>query len=97
MNDFIINFDDLILITGSNGFIGSRVVKTLLYYGFKNLLFCQRFTLCSVFKMKFTISSNLLFQGDYRFLLEERMLFTREQNMQISGLLMKKHPSIHPD
>lgn len=33
----IINNDELILITGSNGFIGSRVVGNLLERGFKNL------------------------------------------------------------
>jgi nucleoside-diphosphate-sugar epimerase len=33
----IIGFDDPILITGSNGFIGSRVVETLLRHGFSNL------------------------------------------------------------
>jgi nucleoside-diphosphate-sugar epimerase len=36
-NDLIINFNDRILITGANGFIGSRVVATLLSYGFMNL------------------------------------------------------------
>ena len=36
-NDSIIDFHDRILITGSNGFIGSRVVETLLQYGFVNL------------------------------------------------------------
>ena len=36
-DDFIVDFDDPILITGSNGFIGSKVVETLLSYGFKNL------------------------------------------------------------
>jgi nucleoside-diphosphate-sugar epimerase len=36
-NALIIDFDDPILITGSNGFIGSRVVETLLCYGFSNL------------------------------------------------------------
>ena len=35
-DDFIINSNDHILITGSNGFIGSRVVEILLEYGFKN-------------------------------------------------------------
>jgi nucleoside-diphosphate-sugar epimerase len=35
--DLIITFNDPILITGSNGFIGSRVVETLLKYGFINL------------------------------------------------------------
>jgi len=33
----IVDFGDPILITGSNGFIGSRVVETLLHYGFFNL------------------------------------------------------------
>ncbi|PYK46365.1 MAG: hypothetical protein DME46_02010, partial [Verrucomicrobia bacterium] len=28
---------DRILVTGSNGFIGSRVVETLVRYGFRNL------------------------------------------------------------
>ncbi len=36
-DDLIINFDDPILITGSNGFIGTKVVETLLEYGFNNL------------------------------------------------------------
>jgi len=36
-SEFIIGFDDIILITGSSGFIGSRVVSTLLKYGFTNL------------------------------------------------------------
>jgi nucleoside-diphosphate-sugar epimerase len=36
-NNFIISADDPILITGSNGFIGSRVVDALLRSGFSNL------------------------------------------------------------
>jgi nucleoside-diphosphate-sugar epimerase len=36
-NDLIIDFDDPILITGSNGFIGTKVVEMLLQYGFNNL------------------------------------------------------------
>src|SRR5260370_15108820 len=36
-NNMIIGFDDPILITGSNGFIRSRVVETLLRSGFSNL------------------------------------------------------------
>jgi nucleoside-diphosphate-sugar epimerase len=36
-NNLIIGLDDPILITGSNGFIGSRVVETLLRSGFSNL------------------------------------------------------------
>jgi nucleoside-diphosphate-sugar epimerase len=35
--DYIIKSCDRILVTGANGFIGSRVVKTLLSYGFTNL------------------------------------------------------------
>ncbi len=35
--ELIIGFNDLILVTGSNGFIGSKVVEALLEYGFKNL------------------------------------------------------------
>lgn len=37
MNDLIADIDDLILITGANGFIGCSVVETLLEYGFKNI------------------------------------------------------------
>lgn len=37
VNDRIIDFSDKILITGSNGFIGPRLVKTLLDYGYYNL------------------------------------------------------------
>jgi len=36
-SDFIIGRDDLILITGAGGFIGSRVVRSLLALGFRNL------------------------------------------------------------
>jgi nucleoside-diphosphate-sugar epimerase len=36
-NDMIIGLDDPILITGSNGFIGSKVVESLLRSGFTNL------------------------------------------------------------
>lgn len=36
-NDYIINQDDPILITGARGFIGSRLVETLLRLGFRNL------------------------------------------------------------
>jgi nucleoside-diphosphate-sugar epimerase len=36
-NSFSIGYDDPILITGANGFIGSRVVETLLNYGFTNI------------------------------------------------------------
>jgi len=33
----IIIYSDRIVITGANGFIGSRVIKALLDYGFMNL------------------------------------------------------------
>lgn len=36
-DDFIIDSNDLVLITGANGFIGTRVVQALVNYGFKNL------------------------------------------------------------
>jgi nucleoside-diphosphate-sugar epimerase len=36
-DDLIVDYADRIVVTGSNGFIGSRVVKTLLEYGFTNL------------------------------------------------------------
>jgi nucleoside-diphosphate-sugar epimerase len=42
---FIVGPDDLILVTGANGFIGSRVVETLLNLGFRNLrCFARRAT-----------------------------------------------------
>jgi nucleoside-diphosphate-sugar epimerase len=37
MQNAIVRPDDLLLVTGSNGFIGSRVVNNLLTHGFKNL------------------------------------------------------------
>jgi nucleoside-diphosphate-sugar epimerase len=36
-NQYIINSEEKILVTGANGFIGSRVVRTLLSYGFKRV------------------------------------------------------------
>lgn len=36
-SDRIITQDDLVLVTGSNGFVGSKVVEMLLEYGYKNL------------------------------------------------------------
>ena len=36
-HNWIINKSDLILITGANGFVGSKVVETLLEYGFTRL------------------------------------------------------------
>ena len=35
--DFIVNLDEILLITGASGFIGSRVVETLLKYGFRDV------------------------------------------------------------
>lgn len=35
--DYIVTSEDLILVTGSNGFIGTRVVDTLLQYGFTRI------------------------------------------------------------
>ena len=37
VNDFIADRDSLVLITGANGFIGPRVVESLLKLGFRNL------------------------------------------------------------
>lgn len=36
-NNWIISKDDLVLITGANGFVGSKVVEILLEYGFSRL------------------------------------------------------------
>jgi nucleoside-diphosphate-sugar epimerase len=36
-SEYIARPDDCILVTGSNGFIGARIVETLLGYGFSNL------------------------------------------------------------
>lgn len=36
-NAYIVNPEETILVTGANGFIGSRVVRTLLSYGFKRV------------------------------------------------------------
>jgi nucleoside-diphosphate-sugar epimerase len=36
-SDWVVCTDDLILVTGGNGFIGTRVVRTLLAYGFKRI------------------------------------------------------------
>ena len=36
-DDFIVGQDDLLLVTGATGFIGSRVVGSLLDLGFRNL------------------------------------------------------------
>src|SRR5438270_9065457 len=36
-SDYIVSRDERILVTGSSGFIGSKVVEKLLEYGFANL------------------------------------------------------------
>lgn len=36
-DEYIIKPEEIILVTGANGFIGSRVVRTLLSYGFKHV------------------------------------------------------------
>src|SRR5262245_59450114 len=36
-NGYIVDRDAVLLVTGANGFIGSRVVRTLLLYGFKRV------------------------------------------------------------
>ena len=36
-SEYIVSLDDRILVTGSNGFIGTKVVEKLLEYGFSNL------------------------------------------------------------
>src|SRR5882724_1763733 len=36
-DDFVIGRDDLILVTGASGFVGSKVVQTLLRRGFRNV------------------------------------------------------------
>jgi nucleoside-diphosphate-sugar epimerase len=33
----IVSFDDLMLVTGANGFIGTRVIRALLGYGYRNI------------------------------------------------------------
>src|SRR6266850_608084 len=37
LEPFIVGTDDLILVTGASGFIGARVVESLLTLGFRNL------------------------------------------------------------
>jgi nucleoside-diphosphate-sugar epimerase len=36
-NNWIVNSNDILLVTGANGFIGTYVVATLLHYGFQNI------------------------------------------------------------
>ena len=43
-NGYIVNPEETILVTGANGFIGSRVVRTLLSYGFKRVRCLTRAT-----------------------------------------------------
>src|SRR6267143_455410 len=42
--EFILKPDETVLVTGANGFIGSRVVRTLLIYGFKRVRCLTRTT-----------------------------------------------------
>jgi len=42
--EFILNQNEIVLVTGANGFIGSRVVRTLLLYGFKRVRCLTRAT-----------------------------------------------------
>lgn len=43
-NQYIINPEETILVTGANGYVGSRVVQTLLSYGFKRVRCLTRST-----------------------------------------------------
>jgi nucleoside-diphosphate-sugar epimerase len=43
--EYIINPEETILVTGANGFVGSRVVHTLLSYGFKKVRCLSRTTI----------------------------------------------------
>jgi nucleoside-diphosphate-sugar epimerase len=75
-NDIIISRHEPILITGANGFIGSRVVKTLQEYGFDNLRCLVRSTTKLSFNRDLTtmagrpviniIEGNLLSREDCR-------------------------------
>jgi nucleoside-diphosphate-sugar epimerase len=58
-NDFIIEDEDTILVTGANGFVGSRVVATLLSYGFKRIRCLTRPTSKSGFLESFVEQSSL--------------------------------------
>lgn len=55
-NDFIVGLDDLILVTGASGFLGSRVVENLLGRGFRNL---RCFTRASTKAAKVGLTSGL--------------------------------------
>jgi nucleoside-diphosphate-sugar epimerase len=80
-DDSIIGRSDRILVTGSNGFIGSRVVETLLDYGFMNLRCLTRPTsdltalnkiICSHAKAKVeVVKGNLLSREDCNELCED--------------------------
>jgi len=61
----IIGPDDIILVTGANGFIGSRVVETLFRYGFKRLRclvrpFSNRQTLNEVIQVFSNVNAEII-------------------------------------
>lgn len=68
ISDWIINYDDPLLVTGASGFIGSRVVEILLRYGFTNIRCLVRHSsdLTNLYNcIKFTEKSNVdIFKGN---------------------------------
>ena len=68
INDEIINKERFFLVTGSNGFIGSKIVETLLNYGFKNIRCLVRQITRSknlkILKDKYSESNIQIFEGN---------------------------------